>query len=352
MGLTLGGAVLLGAMLAPTDPVLASAVQVSKPDDRDRLRRTLTGEAGLNDGTAFPFVMLGLGLYAGGLHSLGAGGWRWVAIDLLWAVTGGLGVGWLSGLWVGRAVLYLRRRFRESITADEMLTIGMIALVYGLALAIHTYAFLAVFAAAVAIRREEHLQNMGRSAEEAHREAAVMLPDGKPEADEAADVPQDLRRLAPAQMAQAQLQMTESLERLIEVTLVLLVGALISFRTFSHPAVWWFIPLLLIGIRPAVVMISTIRVRMVPAQRLLAGWFGIRGVGTIYYLAFALTHGVEKENPTEARVLVDFAVATVCVSVVLHGISATPLMDWYTRTRRGPSEPAAARLPGRSGAVE
>ena len=76
LGLPVGAAVLLGAVLAPTDPVLASAVQVSTPTDRDRLRFTLTGEAGLNDGTAFPFVMLGLGLL--GLHELGAGGWRWM----------------------------------------------------------------------------------------------------------------------------------------------------------------------------------------------------------------------------------------------------------------------------------
>lgn len=80
-GLPVGAAVLLGAVLAPTDPVLASDVSVQDTADRDRLRFSLTGEAGLNDGTAFPFVMLGLGLL--GLHELGVGGWRWVAVDLL-----------------------------------------------------------------------------------------------------------------------------------------------------------------------------------------------------------------------------------------------------------------------------
>jgi NhaP-type Na+/H+ or K+/H+ antiporter len=80
LNLPLGAAVLLGAILAPTDPVLASDVQVSNPGDRDRLRFGLTGEGGLNDGTAFPFVMLGLGLL--GLHELGEGGWRWWAIDV------------------------------------------------------------------------------------------------------------------------------------------------------------------------------------------------------------------------------------------------------------------------------
>ena len=101
LGLSLGASVLLGAILAPTDPVLASDVQVANPGDRDRLRFGLTGEGGLNDGTAFPFIMLGLGLL--GLHELGDSsgfmgisgftGWRWWAVDVVWAVFGGLGLG-------------------------------------------------------------------------------------------------------------------------------------------------------------------------------------------------------------------------------------------------------------------
>ncbi|MEJ7902367.1 MAG: cation:proton antiporter, partial [Thermomicrobiales bacterium] len=88
LGLSVGAAILLGAVLAPTDPVLASEVEVDSPQDLDVLRIGLTGEAGLNDGTAFPFVMLGLGVL--GLHELGAFGWQWVAVDLVWAVAGGL----------------------------------------------------------------------------------------------------------------------------------------------------------------------------------------------------------------------------------------------------------------------
>ncbi len=93
LGLSLGEAVLLGAILAPTDPVLASDVQVVEASDRDRLRFSLTGEGGLNDGAAFPFVMLGLL----GLHELGTGGWRWLAIDVLWAIAGGLFIGGALG---------------------------------------------------------------------------------------------------------------------------------------------------------------------------------------------------------------------------------------------------------------
>ena len=103
LGLSLGAAVLLGAILAPTDPVLASDVQVANPQDRDRLRFGLTGEGGLNDGTAFPFIMLGLGLL--GVHELGESGWRWWTVDVLWAVTGGLGLGYALGALIGRAIL-------------------------------------------------------------------------------------------------------------------------------------------------------------------------------------------------------------------------------------------------------
>jgi len=91
----IGLAILLGAILAPTDPVLASEVQVSDPGDTDSLRFTLTGEAGLNDGAAFPFVMLGLGLL--GLHELGTGTWRWWTTDVLWAIAGGLANGGAFG---------------------------------------------------------------------------------------------------------------------------------------------------------------------------------------------------------------------------------------------------------------
>ena len=151
--LPIGLAILLGAILAPTDPVLASEVQVSDPGDTDRLRFALTGEAGLNDGAAFPFVMLGLGLL--GLHELGAGAWRWWTIDVVWAIAGGLTTGALLGKAVGRLVVYLRQRHLEAVGHDDFLALGLIATSYGVAVALHTYGFLAVFAAGLALRTVE-----------------------------------------------------------------------------------------------------------------------------------------------------------------------------------------------------
>lgn len=148
---SLGAAILLGAIFAPTDPVLASAVQVESSGDRDRLRFSLTGEGGLNDGAAFPFVMLGLGLL--GLHDLGTGGWRWLVVDLIWATAGGLLIGGALGTLIGSLVVYLRSKHAESIGLNEFLALGLIAIAYGAAVLAHTYGFLAVFAAGLALQR-------------------------------------------------------------------------------------------------------------------------------------------------------------------------------------------------------
>lgn len=168
MGLPVGAAVLLGGILAPTDPVLASDVQVTHPTDGDRLRFGLTGEAGLNDGTAFPFIMLGLGLL--GLHDLGEWGWRWFAVDLVWAVGAGLAVGTVLGTLIGRLVLNLRRKHREAVGLDDFLALGLIALAYGVALLAHGYGFLAVFAAGLSLRRIERREAGG---EEPPQDVAV-----------------------------------------------------------------------------------------------------------------------------------------------------------------------------------
>ena len=150
-GLSLGAAILLGAVLAPTDPVLASEVQIKDEDDRDKLRYSLTGEAGLNDGAAFPFVMLGLGIL--GIHQLGDFGWRWLAIDLVWATSAGIGCGWAAGYLISRLAVWIKRHSAQPAVSEELLTLGLIGFSYGAALAISAYGFLAVFAAGVAMRR-------------------------------------------------------------------------------------------------------------------------------------------------------------------------------------------------------
>ena len=106
LGLPLGAGILLGAILAPTDPVLATDVQIRHPGDRDQLRFTLTCEAGMNDGSAFPFVVLGMGLL--GLHELGEFGLRWVLVDVLWATVAGIAIGAIAGAALARLGWQLR----------------------------------------------------------------------------------------------------------------------------------------------------------------------------------------------------------------------------------------------------
>ena len=314
--LPLGGAVLLGAILAPTDPVLASDVQSEHPWDVDSLRFGLTGEAGLNDGTAFPFVMLGLGLL--GLHEIGEFGWRWLALDVLWATAGGLAIGGLLGNLVGRLVLYLRGEHKEAVGTDDFLTLGLIAFSYGSALLIGAYGFLAVFAAGVALRRIERN----------HSEGSVDEIKGMPLTGEVDEIATDPQR-APAYMAQAVLRFNEHLERIGEVAIVILVGGMLSVSFLSFGALW-FVLLLLLVVRPISVWLGLLGSSTSITQQNLIGWFGIRGIGSIYYLAYAISHGLAPELST---ILVGITLTAVAVSVLVHGISVTPMMRLYEKKR-------------------
>ena len=321
LGLSLGAAVLLGAVLAPTDPVLASDVQVTHEHDAEPVRFSLTGEAGLNDGTAFPFVMLGLGLL--GTHELGIFGLRWVAIDLVWAVAAGLGIGTLCGAGIGKLVLYLRREHREAVGLDEFLALGLIALSYGIALLVHAYGFLAVFAAGLSMRRIE------REESESVPPADVTAAAASKE-DQATDPGG-----APAYMARAVLGFNEQLERLGELAVVIVIGAMLADIHQVGPGVWLAAWLFLV-IRPAATLVSLYRAPLSKPQRAFIAWFGVRGVGSLYYLAYAITHGAPAPD---GRLLADITLVVVAASIVLHGVSVTPLMERYSRLTRHPSRP-------------
>ena len=326
--LPLGAAVLLGAILAPTDPVLASDVQIEEPWDIERLRFSLTGEAGLNDGMAFPFVMLGLGLL--GLHELGEFGWRWVAVDLLWAICGGLAIGGVLGTLVGHLVLYLRREHEEAVGTDDFLALGLIALSYGGALFLHAYGFLAVFAAGAAIRRIERRHTEAEPSPKNGQGAEAHDTGNQKGQSSEAGVPGEMAsdpEQAPAHMAQAVLDFNIQLERIGEVGIVVLVGGMLTTGYLPFEAIW-FIPLLLLVIRPVSVWLGLFRSATSTLQRNLIGWFGIRGVGSIYYLMYAINHGLA---PELSEKLTAMTLTVVAVSVVAHGISVTPLMNRYSK---------------------
>ena len=331
MGLSLGASVLLGAILAPTDPVLASDVQVANPGDRDRLRFGLTGEGGLNDGTAFPFIMLGLGLL--GLHELGDSsgfmgitgftGWRWWAVDVTWAVFGGLGLGYALGALVGRAIIYLRTRHLEALGSDEFIALGLIALTYGLALLSLTYGFLAVFAAGLALRRIDQVPLMPAkkvAGKPPHQTESIAEQSALSQSDREATGAD-----APAHMMREVQRFNVQLESFAEVGIVLAVGVLLATVQF-RAEVLWFVPLLFLVIRPAAVAIGLVGTQVRGSQRRLMAWFGIRGIGSLYYLFYAISHEIE---PALAQRLLSITVAVVMASVIAHGLSVTPLMRRY-----------------------
>lgn len=322
LGWSPGACILLGAILAPTDPVLASDVQVHRPGDRDRLRFALTGEGGLNDGTAFPFVLLGLGLM--GLHDIGAYGWRWLAVDTLWAASVGPSIGGLLGLGVGRIVLYLRREHKEAVGLDDFLAMGLVALSYGVAQLANANGFLAVFAAGIALRYLEQSETPHESSR--HAAAQAHADPDKSVAEAAAVDP----RHAPAFMAQAVLGFNEQVERIGEVAVVITIGAML-WTVKWNSAAWWLVPLLFLVVRPLAVWLGLLGSAMPGGQRWLIGWFGIRGVGSLYYLMYALNHGVPQ---TLRDPLIALTLSVVVTSIVIHGISVTPMMAAYERARR------------------
>ena len=318
LGLSLGAAVLLGAIIAPTDPVLASDVQVLEADDRDRLRFSLTGEGGLNDGAAFPFVMLGLGLL--GLHDLGSGGWRWLVVDVLWATSGGLLIGGVLGTLIGKLVVYLRSRHKESVGLDEFLALGLISLVYGLGVLSHSYGFLAVFAAGLALQRVKG--RPGKDVVSADREMGIPTKQAK-------EALATHSEYAGAFMMHEVRSFNNQLERIAEVVIVLVVGGMLSYSYFPANA-GWLILLLFLVVRPVLVWLGLLGAPVSSDQRLLISWFGIRGIGSIYYLMYAINHGLPRALAGE---IIALTLSVVAVSIVLHGISVTPLMNLYARRK-------------------
>jgi sodium/hydrogen antiporter len=316
-----GPSLLLASILAPTDPVLAHDVQVHNPGDHDLLRFALSGEGGLNDGIALPFAMLGLVLCATPGASLGDVLTWPFACGALWGVGGALAIGGLLGWTTTHAVTWLRTRHAQALGLEGFFALGLIELSYGVAQLGQTYGFLAVFAAGVAMRRVEHRASGGQSAREAM---------GTVDSEDVEATASDPGK-AHAYMAESVMGFTIELERIAEVAVMAMVGnvlANLQAPLFTWQSVALTVALFLI-VRPAAVELSLLRSSATQTQRRLMSWFGIRGIGSFYYLAYALEHGA----PAAVAPLVPLALAVVVASVVIHGVSATPLMNWYRRLR-------------------
>jgi NhaP-type Na+/H+ or K+/H+ antiporter len=284
MGLSLGAAIVLGSILAPTDPVLAGDLGVGPPGDEVGESESdvgLTGEAGFNDGLAFPFLLLGV-LVAGD-----DAGWlaEWVAADVVYAILGGALIGALVGYGVAASYRRLRDRELLSHDLDGWAAIGGVFLIYGLAEVAGTYGFIAAFAGGLAFRRYEHGHDYNRRV---HQGAELVTKFG-------------------------------------ELALVLLVGSMVTVDGLGLPGAggWLLIPVLFLVIRPASVMVSLVRSRLSLRERAFVGWFGVRGIGSLYYLAVAVATGAVAGH--ELEVISWTTILCIIASIFVHGLSASPL---------------------------
>ena len=328
-GLGWGVSLLIGAMLAPTDPVLAALVQVNDARDDDRVRFGLSGEAGLNDGTAFPFVILGLlVLRNDGSGFLG----EWALRSLLWAVPAGLLIGYWMGRGIGRLTLSMRIKNADStLSPNDYLALALIALAYVAAEAVQGYGFLSVFAAGLGLRQAEVQSTDENSPPAEHLVQPVV---GHEAVDPQQAMLGDTESLDDGQVA-AGVMMGDMLafgslvERAMEVFLVTLLGVVVAthwdWRALAIGA------LLFAVIRPLSVLAMPWGRLLDGPQRLLIGWFGIRGIGSLFYLFYALNHDLQ---PDVARLCINLTLSVVALSILAHGLSTQPMLAWYERRKR------------------
>ncbi|MRW82759.1 sodium:proton antiporter [Pseudoduganella sp. FT26W] len=310
-----GAAVLLGGILAPTDPVLATDVQVRHAGDKDQLRFNLTCEAGMNDGSAFPFVLLGLSM----LHMSEAGNVNehlihWLLVDVLWATAGALLVGVAAGAGLARLSWRLRVMTPRQDIMDDLVALGLIAVVFAVASLLKASGFLAVFFAAVALRQTE-LKLAGAPKDPQGLREPDMAKSEAAKSDETEGVP--------LVVSNESLVFKEHLERLSELTLVLLLGGMISLRDLPYETIG-VAAFLFVVARPLSVYVGLMGSGVGKRMRAMIGWFGVRGIGSIFYLVYAIEAGLP---PNIAGQLTGIALGVIMLSILVHGFSVKPLID-------------------------
>lgn len=329
-GLSAGACILLGAIVAPTDPVLATDVQIRHPGDNDQLRFTLTSEAGMNDGSAFPFVMLGMGLL--GLSEVGDTGLHWILWDVLWATVAGIALGVASGVALARLIWKLRGQQQSKELMDDFLGLGLIGVVYGLSVLIDAWGFLAVFFAAVALHQTElkltHTIKQQTDSRQVPPTSGLAPPESKIGFQR--ELPASAAVDAPAIVSEGSLIFKEHLERLSEVVLVLLVGGMLFVDSWNWRAVGFAFFLFLVA-RPVSVMLAMLGSGASWRIRSMTSWFGVRGIGSLYYLMYAIQHGLPEPLALQ---FIQLTLVVITLSIVVHGTSVKPLMTVFWRRKR------------------
>ena len=283
MGLSLGAAVILGAALAPTDPVLAGDIGVGPPGQEEEREPNfaVTAEAGFNDALAFPFLLLGFFIAENeGAAWLG----EWLAADIAYAIVVGVAIGAAAGHGLARMIVPLRERELLTEGLDGWVGLAAVLVIYGITETAGAYGFLAAFVGGLAFRRYERDHKVNEAVHEG----------------------------------------TEVVEKFLELAVILLLGSVATVAAVSEPgwAGWALVPLLLLVVRPASVALAFVGSPLTKRERAFLGWFGVRGVGSLYYAAFAVAAGVLSD--AEARTVFWTVAAAVLVSIVTHGVTGAP----------------------------
>lgn len=291
LGFSLAMALLLGAAMAPTDPVLASDVQTGPPGsgEENEIRFNLTAEAGLNDALAFPFVNLAILVSLSGAAAwAGQGLGQWLAIDVGWKLVAGGVMGWAVGKAMGWLFFHAHKR-GLSRHADGLVAIGATFIAYAATEIVHGYGFLAVFVCALTIRASEREDDFH---EEMH-------------------------------------DFAEQIERLLMMLVLVLFGGalangLLDALTWTDVAIGLAI---LFIVRPVFGYLSLIGTPLLNRDKVMLAYLGIRGLGSVYYVAYALNHGAFGDSE-RLWAITGFVVLT---SILVHGVTATPLMALIER---------------------
>jgi len=284
-GLTIGGAILLAAVLAPTDPVLAADVQIAPPQEGQEhpARFALTTEAALNDGLAFPFVYLGLIIIAQGLAP-GDWGLRWLLVDVIYRISVGAAMGWAGGWLLGQILFNLPKETRLADTGSGVIAIAGVFLCYGSTELAEGYGFIAVAAMGLSLRRIESEHNYHRHLHD----------------------------------------FSESIEHALTALLLIALGAMLPVLaadlTLSHAVL---AVLLIVVLRPLIGWVSLKGSRLALSDRAVVAVYGVRGIGSIYYLAYATSHA-ELAHLGDLWII---TALTIFLSTILHGFSVGWSMD-------------------------
>ncbi|OQP51208.1 cation:proton antiporter [Niastella populi] len=293
VGMDIASALLLGAILSPTDPVLASDVQVGPPQEseKDSVKFTLTAEGGMNDGTAFPFVWLGILMATGFLAKPGA--WmEWTSYYLLYKLLCGLAAGYLLGKLFGYVLFSLPEKYRVARIEDGFVALSITLVVYGCTELLNGYGFIAVFTCAVTLRNYE----MGH----------------------------DLHRTLHS--------FSDQIERMLVAIVLLLFGGSIVNGLLDH--LTWPLAMLGLGflliIRPLAVWLTLSGSKLTYREKSVISFFGIRGVGSLYYMSFATQH----TSLTWLKSMWSTVAFVILLSVLIHGLTASRAISMLDKGRK------------------